>query len=174
MPAALRHDDHAGRELADLAEHPALFGAGVLEDGVQGGDDRHPQVAQQPYDVAAGRTAEDAKFVLEADDVGIGEVEEIGRPQVGVDLLLFDLESHFGGIVVPLRNVVDRHDETVRRRVLGGDRRAQVVRESRDAAPSRQVVADECDFLDLAVPFHHGPETKVLRSSSPGQGGQTR
>ena len=133
-----------------------LLGAGVLEDGVQRRDDRHPQVAQQPYDVAAGRTAEDAVLVLEADDIGVGEIEEIGRPQVGVDLLLLDFEPNFRRVVVPLRNVVDRHDETIRPGVLGGDRRAEVVGESRDAASSRQVIADECDLLDLAVPFHHG------------------
>ena len=152
----LGHDDHAGRELADLTEHTALLGAGILEDGVQGGDDRHAQVAQQTDDMAAGRTAEDAVLVLEADDIGIGEIEEIGRSQVGVELLLLDFEADFGRVVVTLRNVVDGHDETIGPGILGGNRRADVVGESRDAASSRQVIADECDLLDLAVPFHRG------------------
>ena len=82
-------------------------------------DDRHPQVAQQPDDVAAGRTAEDAVFVLEADDVGVGEIEEIGRPQVRVDLLLLDFEPHLRRVVVALRDVVDRNHESSRTRDTG-------------------------------------------------------
>ena len=79
-----------------------LFAGGIAEHGVQRGDDRHPQVAQQPHDVAAGRAAEDAELVLEADDVGIGEIEEVGRPQVRVDFLLLDLEPHLRRVVVTL------------------------------------------------------------------------
>ena len=76
-------------------------------------DDRHSQVAQQSDDMAAGRTAEDSVFVLETDDIGIGEIEEIGRPQVRVDLLFLDLKPHFGRIIVARRVVVDRNDETI-------------------------------------------------------------
>ena len=152
----LGHHDQAGRELGDLTEHAALLGAGLLEHGVQRRDDRHPQVAQQADDMAAGRAAEDAVLVLEADDVGVGEIEEIGRPQVRVELLFLDLEPDFRRVVVTLGNVVDRHDEAIRAGILGGDRRAEVVGEGRDAALSRQVIADERDLLDLAVPFHRG------------------
>ena len=160
MRGSLGHHDHAGGELADLTQHAALLGAGVLEDGVQRCDDRHAQIAQQPNDVAAGRTAEDAVFVLKADDIRVSEIEEIGRTQVGVDLLLLDFEPNFRRVVVTLGNVVDRHDETIRTGILGGNRRAEVVGEGRYAASSRQVIADECDLLDLAVPFHHGSENQ--------------
>ena len=111
---------------------------------------------KQPDDVAAGRAAEDSVFVLKADDIGVGEIEKIGSPQVRVDLLLFDFEPHFGRIVVTGRDVVDRHDEAVRPGILGRDRGAKVVSEGRDSAFPRQIVADECDFLNLAVPFHDG------------------
>ena len=147
-----------------------LLGAGVAEHGVQRRDDRHPQVAQQPHDVAAGRAAEDAVLVLQADDVGVGEVEEIGRPQVGVDLLLLDLEPDLRRVVVPLRNVVDRHHEAIGPGILGGDRRAQVVGERRDPALPRQVIADECNLLDLAVPLHDGSGNQRLLAGRPSLG----
>ena len=130
---------------------------------MQRGDDRHPQVAQQPDDVAAGRPAEDSVFVLEADDIGVGEIEEIGRAQVRVDLLLFDFEPHLRRVVVSRRDVVDRNDEAVRPGILGRDRGAKVVSERRDAAFPRQIVADECDFLNLTVPFHDGHANQGAR-----------
>ena len=86
---------------------------GLAQDGVQGRDDRHPQVAQQAEDVAAGRAAVDAVLVLEADDVGVREVQEVGRPEVAVQVLLVDLEPDLRRVVVPLGAVVDRHDEAL-------------------------------------------------------------
>ena len=41
-----------------MAQDPPLVGVRLLEDGVQGRDDRHPQVPQQAEDVAAGRAAD--------------------------------------------------------------------------------------------------------------------
>ena len=64
---------------------------------MQGGDDRHPQVAQQSEDVAAGRAAENAVLVLQADNVGVAEVEEVGRPAIRVQVLLVELERTSGG-----------------------------------------------------------------------------
>ena len=129
---------------------------------MQRGDDRHPQVAQQAEDVAAGRAAEDAVLVLEADDVGVGEVQEVGRAEVAVELLLLDLEPDFRRVVVPLGEIVDRHHEAVRTRKLGGHRRAHVVRERGDPALPRQVVADEGDFANFSSPRHGCHKTLIL------------
>ena len=87
---------------ASCVEHPPLVGVGLAQDGVQGRDDRHPQVPQQAEDVAAGRAAVDPVLVLEADDVGVGEVQEVGRPEVAVEVLLVDLEPDLRRVVVPL------------------------------------------------------------------------
>jgi hypothetical protein len=46
---------------------------------VQRRDDRHPEVPQQIEDMAAGCTAIDPVLVLEANDIGVGEVQEVGR-----------------------------------------------------------------------------------------------
>ncbi len=165
---SLGHDDQAGRHLGDLPEHAVLIGVRVAQHGVERGDDWRPQIAHQPEDVAAGGTAEDAVFVLEADDVGIGEIEEVGRSQVRVDLLLLDLEPHLRRVVVTLGQIVDRDDETIGPRILGGDRRTQIIREGRDAAFSWQIIADERDLLDLTVSFH-----RLARDARPPCAGNT-
>ena len=138
-----------------------LLGTWLLEHGVQRRDDWHAEVTKQTHDVAAGGAAEDAKFMLNADNIRIREVKEIGGPQVGVELLLFDFEPDFGRVVVTLGHVVDRDDKAVRARILGGDGRADVVSEGCDAASSWQVIADECDLLDLAIPFHQDPGNQM-------------
>ena len=160
---SLGHHDQPGRQLGDLRQHAAMLAGRLGKHRVQRGDDRHSQVAQEPDDVAAGRAAEDSVFVLEADDIGVGEIEKIGRAQVRVDLLLFDFEPHLRRIVVARRDVVDRNDEAVRPGILGRDRGAKVVGERRDAALPRQIVADECDFLNLTVPFHDGHANQGAR-----------
>ena len=104
--------------------------------------------------MAAGGTAEDAVFVLEADDVGVGEVEVIGRPEIGIELLLLDLEPDLRGIVVALGEIVDRNHEAIGAGKLGGDRGADIVREGGDAALARQIIADEGDLADVGIPRH--------------------
>ncbi len=104
--------------------------------------------------MAARRAPEDAVLVLEADDVGIGEIQEVGRAEIRVDLLLLDFEPRLRRVVVSLREIVDRDHEAIGTRVLGGDRRAEVIREGRDAAFPRQIVTDESDLLNLTISFH--------------------
>ena len=81
----------------------------------------------RPDDVAAGRAAEDAVLVLEADDVGVGEVQEVGRPEVASPAPAPRSRTGPPGIVVPLGTVVDRHDEALGAGKLGRDRGAHVV-----------------------------------------------
>src|SRR5262249_48364955 len=104
--------------------------------------------------------------MLETDDVGICEIEEVRGPQVRVDFLLLDLESHLAGIVVPLGNVVDRDHETIRPGILSGDRSAQIIRKCRYAAFPRQIIAHKRDLLDLGVSFHIWPEKPKLVSTA--------
>ncbi len=131
-----------------------LIGARLSQDRMEGRHDRRSQVAHQAEHMAARRAPEDAVLVLETDDVGIGEIQEVGRAEIGVNLLLLDLEPRLRRIVVSLREIVDRDHEAIGPRVLRGDRRAEVIGEGRDTAFPRQVVTDESDLLNLTVSFH--------------------
>ncbi len=114
-------------------------------------------MTEEPHDMAAGGTAEDAVLVLEADDVGVAEVEEVGGAEIRIELLLLDLEPDLRRVVVPFREVVDRDHEAVGAGELGGRGGAEVVRESGDPALAREIVADERDLPDFTSLVHGGP-----------------
>ena len=101
-----------------LLHHAPLVGVRLAQDGVERGDDRHSQLAQQRQHVAAGGPAEDPELVLHADDVHVADVEEVRRALVGRQILLLDLEANDVRIVVAALDVVDRHRETLALRML--------------------------------------------------------
>ena len=154
LPPALGHHHQPGRERDQLLHHAPLVGSRLAQHGVQRGDDGHSQFAQQRQNVAAGRPAENAELVLQADDVHVADVEEIRRAQIGRQVLLLDLEANHFRIIVAARNVVDRHGEALALRIRAGDGGKQVGRERGDAALARQIVADKSDLADFRVLSH--------------------
>ncbi len=118
-PAALRHNNHASGKREQFAHDAALIGPGFAQDGMQRGDDRHLQIAQQGQDVTTGRSAEDSELVLKADDVNVADVEEIGGAQIGRLVLLFDFEAHHFRIIIAALDVVDGDREALALRVRG-------------------------------------------------------
>ena len=97
------------------------------EHGVQGRDDRHAQPAQGRQQVAAGGTAVDAVLVLEADEVHLAHVEELGQLPVLVLVVLSDFEAHPIRIGMALGRVVHRR----RIELDGRDTRAPATRRCR-------------------------------------------
>ena len=148
---AFGHDDHPRGKVDQLVQDAPLIGVGLAQDRMQGRHDRHPQVPQEAEDMTARTPSEDPIFVLKADDVGIREVQEIGRAAIAVTVLLVDLEPNFGRVVVPFGTIVHRHDEAFRLVELAGHRVIHVVRECGDAALARQVVTDKCNLLDFRI-----------------------
>ncbi len=146
LAALLGHDDEAGGEANQFAHDAALLGAGVFKNGVKGGDDGHAQFAQQPEEVAADRPAENAVFVLDADDIDVGDIKEISGAKVGGEVLLGDFESHFRRIIVTFGEIVDRGDQTFDIGKFGGDGRPQVAGKSGNAAFARGIIGEEGDF----------------------------
>ena len=57
--------------------------------------------------MTADRAAENAEFMLQAYDVHIADVQKIRSPQVRRQVLFFDLEADYLGIVVSVFDVVD-------------------------------------------------------------------
>ena len=118
------------------------------------GDDRHSQFAQKRQNVTAGRPAENAELVLQADDVHVADVEEVRRAQIGRQILLLNLEANHFRILVAALDVIDRHRETLALRMRGCHGGKQVGRKRGDAALARQVVADERDLANFGTFFH--------------------
>ena len=126
---------------------------------MEGRDDRHAQFAQEGQDVAAGLPAEDAVLELQAHQIDVVDVQEVGGAPVGVDVLLGQLEANAGRIVVAGLGVVDGQGDARRFGICRGDRLAEIRGERRDAALPRHVVADKGDAPDRrgdGSSFHDG------------------
>ena len=104
--------------------------------------------------MTAGRPAENAELVLQADDVHVADVEEVGGAQIGRQVLFLNLKVNYFRILVAAFDVVHRHRETLALRMRGLDRRKQVGSERSDAALARQVVADESDLANFRSLLH--------------------
>ena len=122
-----------------------LVGVRLEENGVERGDDRRFQFAQQGQQVAAGRPAEDPELVLDRDNVHVAGVQEAGGAPVGVQVLLLNLEANHVRIPIAPLDVIDRHREAL---ALGMPRchgPKQVGGKRGNAAFARQVVAEKRD-----------------------------
>ena len=143
---ALGHDDNARGHVDQFLEDAALVLVGFFQHGMQGGDDGHTRAAEKSEQMAAGRAAEDTELVLNAKRVDVGEVEKVGRADVGRHIGLGDLEADIVRIVVFPGPVGNGDDRTTPTRVGLGHGIAQVAREGGDATLARRVVAEEGDF----------------------------
>ena len=104
--------------------------------------------------MAALLSAEDSKFVLQAHDVDIADIEKIGRAKVRREVLFLDLETNHLRILVAAGYVVHGNSQALALRVGRGDSGQQVGRERRNTALSRQMVTDKCNPADLRVAVH--------------------
>ena len=121
FPAAFAHDHQPVGQGRDFFQHPLLIEVGVLQNGVQGRDDGHAQFTKQGQDVTAGPSAKDAVFVLQADEVHVVDIQEVGGTAVGVNILLRQFKANPGRIGVAGLDVVDGQGNTGRALVFGGD-----------------------------------------------------
>ena len=96
LATLLRHDDDPRRHLDDAIHDIALHRRRLGQNGVQRRDDRHGQPRQQRHDVAARFAAENAEFMLQADDFELAGIEEVGRAHVVFDLVIVDVEPNDG------------------------------------------------------------------------------
>ncbi|MFO7645486.1 MAG: hypothetical protein R6W95_13965 [Desulfosarcina sp.] len=132
----------------------ALRGIRLLQDGVQRGDHRHPQLFEQLQHMAARRPAVDPELVLQAQDVRPPVVEFISRRQIGIRVLLIDLKPHPARVIITLRAVVDGHHDALRVRFLRGHRLAEVMGEGGDATTAGHIVPEEGDPPGFGEKFH--------------------
>ena len=112
-------------------------------------DDRNTQIAKQGQNKASRWPSVDSVFVLERYHVGVAEVQVIGGPAIGFEIILAELESYFTWIIVAFGQIIDWHHKTLGRRKLLRDRPAQVVSERGNSTFARQIIAQEGDLFDF-------------------------
>ncbi len=78
-PSALGHDHKPGGERDHAIHHALLIGVRFAQHRMKRCDNGHPQLAQKRQNVTAGRAAENAELMLQADDVHVADVEESPR-----------------------------------------------------------------------------------------------
>ncbi len=79
--------------------------------------------------MTAGRASEDAKFVLQGDDVYVADVEKVRRTKIRSQVLLFNLEANDIRVIVSGRDVVNGCSKAFSARMRIGHRTEQVRRE---------------------------------------------
>ena len=118
LAAFLRHDDDPRRHVDDPIHDVALRRRRLGQNGVKRRDDRHGQPREQRHDVAAGLAAENAEFMLQADDVELTGIQEVGRTHIVFELVIVDLKPNDGWIVVGVTMIGHRHDRCLHLRRL--------------------------------------------------------
>jgi hypothetical protein len=73
--------------------------------------------------VSAGRAAIDAELVLEANNIYVADIEEVGGSDIGRQVLFFNFEANYIGIFVATRKIVYRNREALTMRVGTSNRR---------------------------------------------------
>ena len=154
LASALHHDHQPGRERDQLLHHAPLLDSWLTQNGMQRGDNRHSQFTQQRQDVPTCGPAENAEFVLQADDVHIADVEEVRGPQIGGQVLLLNLEANYFRVLVAAFNIGDRHCETLALGMRSRHGGKQIRRERGNAALTGQIITQECNLADFRMFFH--------------------
>jgi hypothetical protein len=114
---------------------------------VQRGDDRHADFFEEGEQVAASGAAIDAELMLDAEHIGIGEVQKIRCTPVGVEVFFQQLKADAGGVVITFDPIIDGTDEAVGGWGCCGDGLAEVMSESGNTTEPRKIISEEGDPL---------------------------
>src|SRR5579884_3182764 len=128
---------------------------------MKGGDDGHPQLAQQCQDVSADRSPENTELMLQADNVNVADIQKVGGAQIRRQVLLLNFEANHLRVVVSSGDVVHGHAEALALRMRSRNRGQQVRRERGNAALAGQVIADERDLVNFRR-FSHKESATTL------------
>src|SRR5450432_2798542 len=75
---SLAHDDQAVREGDNFLHDCSLVWIRVAKHGVQGSCEGHAQVPEKLQDMRARRATKDSIFVLQANQINVAEIQEVG------------------------------------------------------------------------------------------------
>src|ERR671930_1210263 len=121
---------------------------GFAQNRMQSRHNLHAQFAQQGENMAAGPPAENAILELQAHEIYIIDIQEVGGATIRIDILLGELESDPGWVSVAAFHVVNRHGDARCVAVFGGDGLTQVGGKRGNTALARQVVSDKRNTAD--------------------------
>jgi hypothetical protein len=106
--------------------------------------------------VCSRSTSKNSIFVLQAHQIDIAEIQKVGGLAVGSQIVLGQLEPHSGGIAIALLSIVHGESQQLGRAVFRVNGVAQVCREGRNSALSREIVPDHCDSIGKSWTLRYG------------------
>ncbi len=101
-------------------------------------DDGHGQPREQRHDVVAGLAAENAEFMLQANDFELPGIEGVRGARVLLQFVVVDLEADRGRIIVSMTVIGHRHDGGFHACTRLRDSLLQIGSERSDATATRQ------------------------------------
>jgi hypothetical protein len=99
--------------------------------------------------VASRFAAEDAIFMLQANDINVIHIKVIGGAPVGVKIVFSQFEAHSLWIIVAFSNVIHRQSKAVRFWKLGGHSLAQIGSEGCDTTLPWGVVTNKGNLVNM-------------------------
>ncbi len=148
LAALLGHHHDFRRYLGDAHHDRALHNRRLGQHGVERGHHGHGETQQQHEDVGAGVAAENSELVLQAYGIEPASIEKVRSAQIVFEVVVPDLQSDRGGVIVSLTVIGHRHDAGLRFRTRIRDRLLQVCGEGGNPAAARKRIADESDTAD--------------------------
>ena len=106
-------------------------------------DDWHLELRQKLGDIAAGLAAKNPVFMLKANNIVAGVVQELSRIKVVVDIFGWNFKAYGLRIVIGATWVCHRYDAGLKIGTGHRNRPMKVMGKGRDAAEARKMIADE-------------------------------
>ncbi len=137
------HDHQPVRQLGQRAHDAQIFGFGIFQHRVERRHHRHAQIPQEFQQMTAGRAAVYAVFMLDADNIGAADIDELRHDAVVAQFRLVDLEAYLFRIRITFLLVVHGRRPAIDVGRFRSEALHQVGGKGRDAAPAGQIVADD-------------------------------
>ena len=124
--SAITHDDEVGTAVSYCSGHPVLIAGRILQDGVQGGDQRNVQVTQKVFKAfsSPGRPAKQPELVLKRHDAYVAMVERVSSGDVVVPDISANPDLDRWGVIhvaTRIHGDNDRLDSSARRELYAMD-----------------------------------------------------
>ena len=111
-------------------------------------DDWHFEPRQKLGNIDAGLATKNPVFVLNANNIVTGVVQEISRLNIVVDIFGRNFKVHSLRIVIGATWICHRYDAGLKIGTRHRNRPMKVMGKGRDAAEPRKMIADECYSLN--------------------------
>ena len=140
----IRHHNKFTGAFNEIGKRPALFASGMGKHRVERCHNRHSCAVQEICNVAACWPAEDAKFVLQTENVGMRKVQKICSTLVTRGFRFGDLKPHFRRIMIRAARLRNGDHRALPTGVVAIEGTSKIPSKCCNTAFPRRIVAKNC------------------------------